>query len=102
MGFTANHDETVLSVSYYLQQTFARHRGTETLPVTTRAGAFNPLFWVASIDESINAIYFKVVNTGNSSIPLTLNMDASYTSVNGTQLVRFIQPVLSAKMRANH
>lgn len=88
VAFTANQDETVLSVSYYGQQVLASHRGTETLPVTTVEGGLNPLWWVSTIDDATNHVYFKVVNTGNSSEPLTLNFDTSLSSVNGTILVR--------------
>jgi alpha-N-arabinofuranosidase len=49
IAFTANYDQTVLSVSYYSQQMFAHHRGTETLPAATVGGSFNPLWWVATI-----------------------------------------------------
>ena len=86
VAFTANQDETVLSVSYYMQKMFAHSRGTETLPVSTTAGDFNPLWWVATIDTNQDEMYFKVTNTGNSSITLTLNLDTSYSSVNGTIL----------------
>jgi alpha-N-arabinofuranosidase len=89
VAFTANYDETVLSVSYYSQQMFAHHRGTETVPVTTVQGSFNPLRWVATIDDTTNEMCLKVVNSGNSSIPLTINLDTSYTAVNGTILVGF-------------
>jgi alpha-L-arabinofuranosidase len=74
-------------VSYYSQQMFAHYRGTETLPVATVGGSFNPLWWVATIDDDKNEMYFKVVNSGNSSIPLTINLDAPYSAVNGTILV---------------
>ncbi len=87
VAFTANHDETVLSASYRMQQLLARFRGTETLPVTTTSGDFNPLWWVAAINGPSNSVYFKVVNSGNNSIPLTINLDVSYSSVNGTILV---------------
>lgn len=87
VAFTADPDQTVFSVSYYAQQMFARHRGTETVPVTTVAGTFDPLWWVATVDDSMPALFFKVVNSGNASIPLSLSMmDAAYTSVNGTIL----------------
>lgn len=89
VAFTANYDETVLSVSYYSQQMFAHHRGTETVPVTTVQGSFNPLWWVATIDDTTNEMYVKVMNSGNSSIPLTINLDTSYIAVNGTILVGF-------------
>lgn len=83
--FTADPRQTVLSVSYYNQKLLNMFHGTETLPVTTVSGDFNPLWWVASIDGD-DKVYFKVVNSGNSSIPLTLNFDTAFTSVNGTVL----------------
>ena len=86
--FTANHDETVLSASWYLESLFAHYRGTETLPVTTASGDYNPLWWAAQIDESLNCMYFKVINSGNASTPLTINADVAISSVNGTILVR--------------
>lgn len=86
VSFTANQDETVKSSSYYMEQLFAHHHGAETLPVTTVSGDFNPLWWGASIDEGDTAMYFKVVNTGNSSILLTLNTDRTLTGVNGTMI----------------
>ena len=60
LAFDADPSHTVLSTSWYLQRLFAHYRGTHTLPVTNVAGDFNPLFWVATIDESLNAIYLKV------------------------------------------
>jgi alpha-L-arabinofuranosidase len=84
--FTANYNETVLSTSYYLQQLFAHFHGTETLTITNSEGDFNPLWWSASIDGAANEVYVKVINSGNSSVPLTVNMGASYASLNGTQL----------------
>ena len=87
VAFTANYEDTTRSSSWYLQWLYNHHRGTETLPVTTRAGDFNPLWWVATIDTDLNAIYFKVTNSGNASIPLTIDIDTAYKSVNGTILV---------------
>jgi len=86
VSFTANQDETVRSSSYYMEQLFAHHRGAETLPVTTMSGDFNPLWWGASIDEGDTVMYFKVLNTGNSSISLTLNTDRTLTGANGTMI----------------
>lgn len=86
VAFTANHDETILSASYYLQQLFASYRGAETIEVNILQGDFNPLWWVATIEDK--RLYFKVTNTGNSSVPLKVNLDVSYSSVNGTILVR--------------
>lgn len=52
IGFTANPNDTVLSTSYYQQQMFSLHKGSETLPVKNTAGDFNPVWWHASIDAS--------------------------------------------------
>jgi len=60
IAFTANHNETVLSASYWQQKMFATYHGTQTLPVTNSEGDFNPLFWAASIDEPLNVAYLKV------------------------------------------
>lgn len=57
VSFTSNWDETILSVSYYMQSMFAKWRGTSVLPTT---GEVNPLFWVTTIDEPTGIIYLKV------------------------------------------
>jgi hypothetical protein len=54
---------------------FAHHQGTETRPVATVGRSFNPLWWVATIDDTKNEMYLKVVNSGDSSIPLTINLN---------------------------
>lgn len=69
--FTANHDETVLSTSYWQQYLFGRYRGSHTLPITNTNGNFNPLFWAASIDNITNTVFFKV------SFPLVLPFSVS-------------------------
>ncbi|KAG9252711.1 glycoside hydrolase superfamily [Emericellopsis atlantica] len=43
---TAN--EILHSMSYYLQQLFAAHVGTETLPVTATEGGLGPVWWSAT------------------------------------------------------
>ncbi|KAK6373358.1 hypothetical protein LTS17_008378 [Exophiala oligosperma] len=86
VAFTADHDQTVLSASYYLQQLFASYRGTQTLPVTTNQGDYNPLWWVATATEGDGQVYFKVINSGNSSVPLTVDFDKGFNAVNGTIL----------------
>lgn len=87
VAYTANTDETVLSSSWYLQSLFSSYRGTETLPLTTTEGDFNPLWWAATIDETVNVIYFKVVNSANTSVPLTIDLDVPIASANGSILV---------------
>lgn len=86
VAFTAKYSETIRSVSWYAQQLLATYRGTATLPVVNTQGEINPLFWVATIDEMANIMYLKMVNSGNMTVPLTLNLDATYTGVNGTIL----------------
>lgn len=83
VSFTANPNETVRSASYFMEQLFARHYGTESLTVTLDSGNFNPLWWAASI-QGDSTMYFKVINSGNSSISLTINTDRTVTGVNGT------------------
>jgi alpha-L-arabinofuranosidase len=85
--FQADYDLTVLSASYYMEQLFASYRGVQTLPTTTVSGDFNPLWWVATVEEGDSTVYFKVINSGNSSISLTLDFDRAWVSVNGTTMV---------------
>ena len=89
VAFTADPADTTKSVSWYSQSLLAHYHGTETLPVTNTKGDFNPLWWVATIDES-DTIYLKVVNSGNTSVPLTVDLDVPYSSANGTILVRIL------------
>lgn len=85
ISFDALPNNTVLSTSYYLQSLFAHYRGTQTLPVTNSEGDFNPLFWVATIDVPMNAVYVKVVNTGNTTAPLSIELDVPFMGMpNGT------------------
>lgn len=86
VSFTANPDETVKSSSYYMEQLFSTFHGHETIPVSTTSGDFNPLWWAASISENDVQVYFKVINSGNSSIPLTINADRTLSSANGTTI----------------
>lgn len=84
ISFQAQHNETVLTTSYWQQWLFAHYRGTQTVPVQ---GPINPLFWVGTVDNSTGALYLKIINTGNQTVPLTIEFtDHSYSSVNGTML----------------
>ena len=94
IAFTANPNDTLLSASYWEQWLFGRHRGTQVLPVANTQGDFNPLFWVATIDVPLNLIYLKVINAGNNTVPLSVDLDCPYGNVNGTILV-CQDPVLS-------
>lgn len=102
ISFDAGANNTVRSASYWQQHLFAHYRGTQTLPVTNSEGDFNPLFWVATIDEASNVVYVKVryvdfllmsspankvsqvINILSASVPLTINFDCAYSAVNGT------------------
>jgi len=84
--FDADPADDLRSVSYWQQVMFNAHQGTQTLPVIALQGGFNPLFWVASIDNITNAIYFKIVNAGNTTQSLSLQVDTPFVSVNGTIL----------------
>jgi alpha-L-arabinofuranosidase len=83
--FNSDQNQTVLSASYWQQWLFARYRGTHTLPVRN-TGNFNPLFWVASIDEPTGRVYLKVINAGAESVPLHIKLDVPASRVNGTIL----------------
>ena len=98
--FQADYDLTVLSASYYMEQLFASYRGAETLLTTTVAGDFNPLWWVATVEEGDSTMYFKVINSGNSSVPLTLDLDKAWSNVNGTIIVSTcLQSLLMVRVR---
>jgi alpha-N-arabinofuranosidase len=57
--FSALPSDTILSVSYYLQQLFNRFHGVETVPIS-HVGDFGPLYWGSSI-ESDGTTYLKVM-----------------------------------------
>ena len=82
--FTAKPTDTVRSVSEYVRQIFNLYQGTHTLPVENTSGDFNPMFWVASIDAATNAVYLKVVNTLNATVPLQVDLDVGFATINGT------------------
>lgn len=60
MTFTADPKLDVLSVSYYAQKLLNTYQGSQTVPVVNTAGDFNPLWWVASVDEATDCVYLKV------------------------------------------
>ncbi|RDW71039.1 hypothetical protein BP6252_07602 [Coleophoma cylindrospora] len=82
IAFDADPLHTVLSVSFYLQKLFNAYHGTESVEVTNAEGDFNPLYWGAAADEG--SVYLKVINIGNSSVPLSVGLESAWTSVNGT------------------
>jgi len=86
MLFGANPDDDLLSVSYYQEQMFNTYQGAQTLPITIDQGHFNPLFFAAQIDGPKNAIYFKIVNAGNSTQTVNIALDRPFRNVNGTIL----------------
>ena len=86
LKFDADPDNTHVSTSFYQEQMFNLHHGTETLPITSKDGDFDPLFWQASIDTGRNEIYLKVVNAGDSPQVLNVQLDTAYSGVNGTTM----------------
>ena len=74
-----------------MQQLFSLHRGSHTLPVTTVKGDFDPPWWVATATEGDEKVYFQVINSGNATIPLTLDLDRAFDSVNGTIIVSLVR-----------
>lgn len=94
--FTSNPDDIVLSTSYWQQLLFNHFPGSQTLPVTTAKGKLNPLFWVASIDKLRNEVYLKIVNAGNTTQPLSVELDAPISAVNGT----ILEPPITGDMYA--
>ncbi|KAL3425240.1 alpha-N-arabinofuranosidase A [Phlyctema vagabunda] len=82
IAFDANPENTVLSVSYYLQKLFNAYRGTESVEVTN-TGDFNPLYWAAAVDGD-KSVILKVINIANTSISLTVELETAWSSVNGT------------------
>jgi len=47
-------------------------------------GDFNPLFWVATIEGK--KLFLKVVNAVETAIPMSVNVESAWMSVNGTIL----------------
>ena len=82
--FDVDPANTILSTSYYQEQMFNLHHGTQTLPVTTTNGDFDPLFWQASIER--DKVYLKIVNAGGSFSTLDVRLDTAYRAVNGTTM----------------
>ena len=83
--FDADPENTVISPSYYQEQMFNLHHGTETLPVTVGRGEIGPLFWQASI-EGEEKVFVKVVNAGDEGRVLGVRLDVGFESVNGTTM----------------
>ncbi|KAG9311650.1 glycoside hydrolase family 51 protein [Chiua virens] len=58
------------STSYYVQQLFSTHRGTEYLPSTLPI--YNgTLYWSVTRDTNLSAVYIKVVNYDTAPAPVT-------------------------------
>lgn len=72
---------SVRTVSYYVQQLYAIHKGTNVLPLTmnkkplTGAEGQNGLFASAVYDKDKQEIIVKVANTSDKSQPLNLTFD---------------------------
>ena len=68
------------TVSYYVQQMYCHNKGTNVLPLTMDGKPVagqegqNGLFASAALDSDSSTVIIKVVNTGNTAQPLTLNL----------------------------
>lgn len=60
VAFDADPSHIVKSASYWLQWLFAHYHGTETVQIVNTAGDFDPLYWVASV-ENDDVLYLKVM-----------------------------------------
>ena len=80
-----------------MQQLFAHHRGDETLPTTTVQGDFNPLWWVATVTEGDDTVFFKVINSGNSTVLLTLDFDRRFAAINSTTIISSVFMTLNKR-----
>lgn len=83
ISFAAGSNETVLSASYWQQWLFSHYRGSQSVPIE---GEINPLYYVATVDNSTGSVYVKIINTSNQTIAVTMNFDHEYYQVNGTML----------------
>ncbi|KAI9051279.1 hypothetical protein LZ554_005380 [Drepanopeziza brunnea f. sp. 'monogermtubi'] len=82
IAFDADPAHTVLSTSYYLQKLFNAYRGTESVEVSNSVGDFGPLYWASSMEEG--KVFLKVININSTVVPLTVDLETSWTSINGT------------------
>ena len=69
------------TVSYYVQQMYAQNKGTNVLPMTMDkkfiAGqeGQNGLFASSVYDKNSNEIIIKVINTGKTPQPVSINLN---------------------------
>ncbi len=72
---------SVATASYYVQQLYATHKGTNVLPLTmdkkpvTGAEGQHGLFASAVVDSQAGCYIVKVANTSDTPVPLTLRFD---------------------------
>ncbi|KAI5845036.1 glycoside hydrolase family 51 protein [Morchella snyderi] len=72
ISFTADPEETALSISYYLQKLFSTHHGTTVLPVTSDS-KFGPLYWSASSTDN-GGYYLKIANYNGTTTTVTFEV----------------------------
>ncbi len=83
--------------SYYVQQLYARNKGTNVLPLTMDGNAIvgaqgqNGLFASAVADTDNNTVIIKVANTGEEPQQLDINFDGlkKKESINGGKVITF-------------
>lgn len=77
-----NPQALCLSTNYYVQQMFSTHLGTRYLPCE---GTLPENVYVSATEDA-DAIYVKVVNTGDAPVRLALNLPAASTAASVTRL----------------
>lgn len=61
-----------LSTSYYVQQMFSTHRGTEILTVDN--AQYDPLYYVASYNSQTKEVFIKIANPSPSTVNFSINI----------------------------
>lgn len=88
ISFTADPAKDVASTSYELIKLFSNTRTTDTLPTTTDGG-YNPVYWVAGVNNDTRshifkaAVYNSTVNFNLTQVPISLTFDGVSAGVSG-------------------
>ena len=91
------------SCSYYVQQLYSLNKGTNVLPLTMNGKPVagnadqNGLFASAVLDKKTNEVVIKVINTGDKSQPVTLNLKGMKKGSYSAQLISFHSDDLTAE-----
>ena len=101
---------SVRTVSYYVQQLYATHKGTHVLPLTmdkkpvTGAEGQNGLFASAVYDKDKNEIIVKVANTSDKSQSIALTFDGlkKKTELAGGRCIKLTSPDMDKDNTVEH